>query len=689
MPTQSGTFPVSVSVDDSIGDTISASYTLTINPAHQLTLTPSTLPAVTAGQSYSATIGATGGEGNYSFQATSTSQTLLQHLGLSLSSAGVLSGAPTAAGTYTFAIQATDASIPSLTGRQSYTLTINPAAASSFIVNGPTSPVTAGKPFLVTLTAEDRYGNLVKNSPGIPRVTASDGDTPYALFLDWPNGPLAFDVTLHKAPAPSSPVPSVTLTFGGGVTGSSNPIDVNPGPATTFVVTPQESSVTAGAPFNVTLAATDQYGNAVTNYSSPFVAFTRSDGAPVSLLKLGPWNNGTTTATLSTQKATVTPTNVSGAVSLSASAGAVKGSSSSITVAPAAAASLALSGPSTAIATSGFGINITAKDQYGNVATSCNDIVTLSSSDGQAVYTSPPVVKLSNGEATTTITLDKATAAPMNLMANDTSNKSVKGSSNGVRVYLDVTLALESGGTDGVPYSGTISASGGSGNYEFQITGHLPPGLLLNSASGELSGTPIKPGTYNFSIQAIDNSNSKVISTTQSYTLNVQPGPAVYLTVSATPYAITFGSSVTVTVTARDVDGNVATGYTAVFSITLDGETYTPVITNGTTSFTWVPRATGSKTITVTSGSLIPGSTSIFVSSPTNVPNVSYNWEIDVFYDDATSPGKVVFFSYVAPNDGSGYQEAVAELNQQTQDLYEDDDNITAVIPVYEGITPA
>ncbi|HVI09033.1 MAG TPA: Ig domain-containing protein [Candidatus Binatia bacterium] len=53
--------------------------------------------------------------------------------------------------------------------------------------------------------------------------------------------------------------------------------------------------------------------------------------------------------------------------------------------------------------------------------------------------------------------------------------------------------------TVGVPYNAVTSVSGGSGSYSFSISsGGLPPGLVLNSQTGSITGTPTTPGTYNF-----------------------------------------------------------------------------------------------------------------------------------------------------------------------------------------------
>lgn len=58
--------------------------------------------------------------------------------------------------------------------------------------------------------------------------------------------------------------------------------------------------------------------------------------------------------------------------------------------------------------------------------------------------------------------------------------------------------------TDGVAYSQSLSASGGTAPYSFAITaGALPAGLAL-AANGTLSGTPTAGGNFNFTVTATD-----------------------------------------------------------------------------------------------------------------------------------------------------------------------------------------
>lgn len=73
-------------------------------------------------------------------------------------------------------------------------------------------------------------------------------------------------------------------------------------------------------------------------------------------------------------------------------------------------------------------------------------------------------------------------------------------------------------GVVGNAYTVTLAATGGTTAYEWSVSsGSLPAGLTLNSATGELSGTPIAAGTGNFTIQVED---ANALIATQSFSVN-------------------------------------------------------------------------------------------------------------------------------------------------------------------------
>ncbi|MFN7972964.1 MAG: choice-of-anchor B family protein [Acidobacteriota bacterium] len=84
------------------------------------------------------------------------------------------------------------------------------------------------------------------------------------------------------------------------------------------------------------------------------------------------------------------------------------------------------------------------------------------------------------------------------------------------------------GGIDEVPYSQTVTATGGTAPYAFAVTGGaLPVGLAL-STSGAISGSPVVPGTATFRVTATDASGCTG-SATLSIAIGAQPCGAITL----------------------------------------------------------------------------------------------------------------------------------------------------------------
>ena len=112
---------------------------------------------------------------------------------------------------------------------------------------------------------------------------------------------------------------------------------------------------------------------------------------------------------------------------------------------------------------------------------------------------------------------------------------------------ITVTATVGSA-TQGTPYSGKISASGGIAPYHFWIrSGALPAGLVLNPASGVISGIPRNAGTSNFTVRASAHNWNN--STDLGLTLTVKPS-AGEVTVTVTPASATVASGGTQQLTA-------------------------------------------------------------------------------------------------------------------------------------------
>jgi len=151
----------------------------------------------------------------------------------------------------------------------------------------------------------------------------------------------------------------------------------------------------------------------------------------------------------------------------------------------------------------------------GSVGTAYNQIV--SGSGGTAPYT----FSISSGALPTGLTLNSVsgaitgvptTAGTFNFTITATDATGCAGS----RLY---TVSIASTGCPVItlspatlpparalaPYSQAVTASGGTAPYAYTVSaGALPSGLVLNAATGLISGAPLQSGIFNFTIQATD-----------------------------------------------------------------------------------------------------------------------------------------------------------------------------------------
>jgi hypothetical protein len=87
-------------------------------------------------------------------------------------------------------------------------------------------------------------------------------------------------------------------------------------------------------------------------------------------------------------------------------------------------------------------------------------------------------------------------------VTNDTATKALS-----IKIVAGPTVTTSSlaGGKVGKSYSETLAVSGGVAPYTWAVSsGSLPNGLTLNAATGVISGTPAKAGTYSFSVRVTD-----------------------------------------------------------------------------------------------------------------------------------------------------------------------------------------
>lgn len=134
IPTATGTFTIGVLAFDQDSTSILRSFQITVGPA--ITFNTPLLSPGTLSTSYSSSAAAFGGTGTLTYSVSVVSGPLPPGLSL-VPSTGLIQGTPTAAGTFSFAIRATDSI--GVTATQSYTGVI-----SSVFSISTTSPIPAG-----------------------------------------------------------------------------------------------------------------------------------------------------------------------------------------------------------------------------------------------------------------------------------------------------------------------------------------------------------------------------------------------------------------------------------------------------------------------------------------------------------------------------------------------------------------
>lgn len=457
-PTQLGTFNTTYRVTDAQQCTAQRTLPITINPPN-LQITTATLQAGRAGEAYSQLMQGSGGTSPFAWSATGLPA------GLSINgTTGVIAGTTNVAGTFDVTVTLADSSSPRLTVNRSYQLLIN------------ASPVTIGPDTLATGTVGAPYSQLMQASGGVSPFLWSASGLPAPLTINSATGA----ITGTPAAAGTSPV---TIT----VSDSSNPRQT--------VNRAYQLTISANAP---TISPdTIPAGRVGQTYSAQLTA-TASGGT-------------SSTFTWSISAGTL-PTGVS----LNPSTGALAGTPTQAGTFP---FTVSVRDQFNQTGTRQYTLQITglpviAPDflPSGRVGAPYSQALTVSSGG-----TPPFAWAISSGSLPPGVTLNPQTgilggtptlAGPYSFTVRVQDGQNQVGTKlYGVEVGQGLTISPEAlpGATVGQPYSVTFSATGGATPFRWLVIGAPPPpGLLIDPASGILSGTPTQAGQFQIQIQATD-----------------------------------------------------------------------------------------------------------------------------------------------------------------------------------------
>ena len=162
---------------------------------------------------------------------------------------------------------------------------------------------------------------------------------------------------------------------------------------------------------------------------------------------------------------------------------------------------------------------------------------TLTASGGTAPYT----WAVTSGTLPAGLALNKNTGAitgkptsagtppAFTIGVTDAANASVaKAFTMAIVPVVAVTTASLPGGTVSVAYNQTLAASGGQAPYGWTVSaGSLPGGLVLNTATGAVAGTPTAAGSFNFTVRVTDALGG---TSTKAYKVTIVSAPTVTTT---------------------------------------------------------------------------------------------------------------------------------------------------------------
>jgi hypothetical protein len=230
--------------------------------------------------------------------------------------------------------------------------------------------------------------------------------------------------------------------------------------------------------------------------------------------------------------------------------------------------------------------------------------VTLTTAGNQVVT----ITDTKNSQQTTDARITVIPAAASTLVVSGFPSPTTAGVPGGVLV-----TALDPYGNVATGYRGTVHLTSSDGQAVLEADHTFTPG---DNGVYSFAATLKTVGTQ--SITATDTATSTITGTQSGIVVN--PAAASTFAVTASPTTITAGDFVTITVTAYDPYGNVATGYSGMVHFTSsDPQANLPVdstLTNGTGTFTAKLYTAGVQTITATDtvNSSITGTATVTVN---------------------------------------------------------------------------
>ncbi len=494
VPTAAGTFQFTIRVTDAAAKTATKDFTIRIGAT--LTIVTSSLASLRTGVASPQQLSASGGTPPYLWTVVSGALPA----GITLSSAGLISGTPGGTGNYSFTARVTDAGgifaerTFALAVTASLGITACPASNATQGQSYGSTPVAAGgqTPYTWTLASGTLPGGVLFNSTsgGLSGIPADSGTFPFTLLLT------------DKAGATATRDCQLVVT------------------SSLIIGTRSLPDSSQSAPYVQTLLATGG--------KPPYIWTITSGALPTGLSLTTEGAISGVAVPLGTFSFTVTARDANGAsVQQTLSLRVVTGLNVSSCPATVSEVGLLFDSPMLAL---GGSAPYAWKVSAGSLPAGLVLDPVSGGISGKPVQA-----------GTFQFTVDVTDLA--NRLANRQCSIEV---ANAVSIS---TTSFRTGSTSSA-YSDTIVAAGGVAPFVWSTTaGALPPGLTLNAGSGHITGNPLVVGTFSFTAKVIDGIGGQAtkdlsIVISQGLTIPDCPVPAASVGLSYSALLTAVGGSI-------------------------------------------------------------------------------------------------------------------------------------------------
>ncbi len=434
-------------------------------------------------------------------------------------------------GTHEYTVTAVWRTWTATSTAKSANVTFGPA--THFQIQAASTTPTAGETDNLTITAKDASNNTVSNYSGSKTLTFSEpSSSPNGKAPSYP-ATVTFTTGVGTAAIKLYDAQTTTVKAKEGTLEGTSPSLTVKAAATKKLTVSALSEQEAGAAFNVTLTATDEYANTTTGYAGA-KTLTWSGPANAPSGQAPEYPTSATSVTFAEGVGTASQVKLYDAqtTTLKVKEGTIEGTSASFTVKAAAAASFSLPTPAEKEAGATVSETVTALDTWHNTAKSYAGAKTLLWS-GPA---SSPSAQAPSYPATVTFTTGAGTASIKLYDAQSTTLKATEGTIEGATGLFTVkaaatkklTVPTPSEQEAGVAFNVTLTATDEWGNPTISYAGAktLAFSEPASSPSGQAPEYPASATTVTFT-EGVGTASQVKLYDAQTTTLKVKEGATV------------------------------------------------------------------------------------------------------------------------------------------------------------------